>query len=106
MSEANPAINTKGDFMQVITVIAFVVFQTTLIEALGYHFIYRHDEYKDLIESTKNLGKKIKQLKDQQLYGKSVKSRQNEKMIKVQEDKYRDYHRQLSMVSSESGDSS
>ena len=49
-----------------------------------WYNIYRHEDYNDLIERTRNLGIKLKTLKDAQLYGGGgTKERQNIKMIKV-----------------------
>ena len=65
-----------------------------------WYNVYRHEEYSDVVERTKNLGIKLKKLKDAQLYGGGgTKERQNIKMIKVQEENYKTYHRQMQGVS-------
>jgi len=38
-------------------------------ELVGRHYIYSKDEYKDLVEKTKNLGERLKVLKDEHMYG-------------------------------------
>ena len=74
------------------------MFMSLLTEGISYHFIYRHEEYQDLIERTRNLGKKMKELNNALLYGTSgsagsTKRKQNERMLKVHETNYKEYHR-------------
>ena len=83
-------------------IFGMVVFTLSIaigIEVLSYVYVYSDEEYQDLAERTKNLGKKIQTLKKNILFGQGVKRRQQEKLIKVQEDQFREYHRQLGAVS-------
>ena len=58
--------------------------------------MYRHENYGDLIEKTKNIYKQIETLKDQLVYGQDQKQRKkNERMLKVLEENYKAYHREL-----------
>ena len=55
------------------------------------------------MERTRNKGRQIKQIEDSLMYGKmdekDVKFRQQQKMKKVYEQEYKDYHRMLHAVS-------
>ena len=66
-----------------------------IIEAVGYYYVYQLEEYKELIEKTKNLAQRVKKLKHEYLYGTSNKKKQEQKMIKVQEDNFKECHREL-----------
>ena len=81
--------------------IGFIILQNIATEAIMWYNVYQHEEYNDIVERTRNLGIKLKKLKDAQLYGGGgTKERQNLKMIKVQEENYKGYHRAMSGVSS------
>ena len=89
-----------GSFYVVLATIGFIIFQNVLTEAIMWYNVYRHEEYNDIVERTKNLGIKLKKLKDAQLYGGGgTKERQNLKMIKVQDENYKGYHRAMQGVS-------
>ena len=64
-------------------------------EAVGYYYIYKHEDYQDLNDKIRNLGKRLKKLKYDYLYVPSNKKKAEQKMIKVQEDNYKEYHREL-----------
>ncbi len=71
-----------------------------MFEAILWYNVYSHEDYNELVDKTRNLGRKLKTLKDAQLYGVGgTKERQNVKMIKVQEENYKGYHRQMQGVS-------
>lgn len=89
-----------GSFKIVLLCIGVTLLQNILFEIILWYNVYSHEEYNDLIDRTRNLGRKLKTLKDAQLYGRGgSKERQNVKMIKVQEDNYKGYHRQMQGVS-------
>ena len=52
-------------------------------EIIGHHYIYKHENYQDLIVKTKNLGQRLKKLKYDYMYVPSTKKKQEQKMIKV-----------------------
>ena len=60
-----------------------------------YVTCYKKPEFGDLIESTDNLTKQHNQLKKEFPYSQGTKKRQQEKLIKVQDEKLKDYHRQM-----------
>lgn len=68
--------NTSASFIEVFVIIAFVVLQSALVEAVGWHYIYQKPEYKDLKDKIYNLGKRVKVLKHDYLYGTSTKKKQ------------------------------
>lgn len=80
-----------------IIIFAYCLFQAGLSEFVSWWFVYRHENYQDLVEKCNNLSIRIKELKDSLLYGtsddKGTKRKQQERMLKVQEDNYKDCHR-------------
>ena len=84
----------------VLLIVCLVVGVGIATEIAGHYFVYHKEEYKDLIERTRNLGVRIKELKEQHTFGQAnpTKRRQQEKMIKVQEQNYKDYHSQISAL--------
>ena len=56
----------------------------------------RHEEYQDLVEKTRNQSLRVKKLRDESIYIQGTKKNRHEKIIKIQDDIYRDYHRQVS----------
>ena len=94
----------NDDCLQTIAIIFFyVIAQAVISEGISWYYVYRHEDYQDLVEKTNNLYNRIKELKEQLLYGKSddkgVKRKQQERMLKVQEENFKDTHRQLNYVS-------
>ena len=63
------------------------------LELVSYIYVYNDEDYKDTAERVRNLGKRIQISKKNILYGEGVKRRKEEKMIKIQEENFRDYHR-------------
>ena len=53
-----------GTGIEVIALLAFVVILAVVIEAIRHQYVYKHSEYKELVDKTKNLGGKIKVLKE------------------------------------------
>jgi predicted transcriptional regulator len=58
-----------SSIIQALMVIGFVILQQIMLEAVGWYFIYRHEEFKDLSERAQNLSKKLSELKSQLLFG-------------------------------------
>lgn len=89
-----------GSLNLVLLCILGTLLQNILFEAILWYNVYSHEDYNELVDKTRNLGRKLKTLKDAQLYGVGgTKERQNVKMIKVQEENYKGYHRQMQGVS-------
>ena len=80
-------------------VISFAIFTSCAIEAIGWYKIYQTDEYKDLVEKIENLAKRLKEMRNSSLYGQGSKKRQSDKLLKINEQTFRDYHRELAGVS-------
>ena len=53
----------------VLSAIAVQILIQLAYEAVFWWFVYRHEEYHIACEKTRNLGKRVKELKDLQLYG-------------------------------------
>jgi hypothetical protein len=86
------------DCVQSLCIIFFyVIAQQVVSESISWYYVYRHEDYKDLCEKSQNLNQRIKELKDALLYGtgddKGVKRKQQERMLKVQEENFKDVHR-------------
>ena len=75
-------------------VIAVIIIINLLYEVVYWYYIYQHDDYKEKCEKARNLSKRLRDLNDQQVYGggSSTKDRQNAKMIKVQNENFRQAH--------------
>ena len=58
-----------GTIFEVLFLVVLVIVQGLLVEIAGHQFVYKHEEYKDLTDKTRNLGTKIKVLKEQHMYG-------------------------------------
>ena len=57
-SEAEKAA-FNASFGNVVGIIGFVIMSQVVIEVITYNMLYNTEEYKDLAERTRNLGKKI-----------------------------------------------
>lgn len=68
-----------------LTVIGICLLSTVLQEVLGQFMVFGKEEFKDLQEKIRNLGKRLKKLKYDFIYVPSNKKKQEGKMIKVQE---------------------
>jgi hypothetical protein len=91
--------NLKPDLPAVIMVISFAILVSCAIEAIGWYKIYQTDEYKDLVEKIDNMSKRLKEMRNSSLYGQGSKKRQSDKLLKINEQTFRDYHRELAGVS-------
>ena len=60
---------------EVSSIVLFVIVQSVVMEALGWYFVYRKEEYKDSRERAINLSKKIDELKSTMIYAKDTKKR-------------------------------
>ena len=81
-----------------IVVISICALHLLLTEAIGTYLIYSKQDFKDLQEKITNLGRRLKTLKYEYIYVPSTKKKQEAKMIKVQEDNYKDAHKNLSAL--------
>jgi hypothetical protein len=52
--------------------------------------VTRHEEYQDLVEKTRNQSLKVKKLRDESIYIQGTKKNRHEKIIKIQDDIFRD----------------
>ena len=43
--------------------------QMALSEAVSWYYVYRHEDYQELVEKTHNLAKRVKELKEALIYG-------------------------------------
>lgn len=115
MSSENIASNSTGENGEIqpiktdqpaslafiLGVVAFVIIINIIYEIVFWYYVYQHEEYQEKCEKTRNLSKRLKELKEQQMYGGGDKKneRQNSKMIKVQMDNFTNYHKELAAVS-------
>ena len=79
--------------MMALGMILFVLGMQFGLECLSYMYVYSTDEYRDTAERAKNMQVKINALKKTLLFGQNIKRKKEEKMLKVLEDSFRDYHR-------------
>ena len=67
--ETPPIVETVpdewGSINVVLLCIGCCILQNVLNEVIMYYNVYRHEDYNELIEKTRNLGTKLKKLKDQ-----------------------------------------
>ena len=58
--EETKSVNTEGGFEYILFAIVFVFVQYALIEFLAWYYITKHEDYQELQERTRNLGKRLK----------------------------------------------
>ena len=62
----------NADCLQSLFLIFLYVFaQQAISEGISWYYVYRHEDYQDLVEKTNNLYARIKELKDSLIYGQS-----------------------------------
>lgn len=95
-----PKMSPHGTASEIIMMFAICVAQLVVMEVVGHIYIYSKDEFKDAQERARNLGRRLKKLKYEYLYVPSNKKKQEGKMIKVQEENFKEAHREITALKS------
>ena len=84
-----------GSGTDVLYILGYIILSSLVIEAISYKLVYHKENWQELKTRTNNLGQKIAQLKNDYLYGTGTQKRQQGKMLKVQQDNFKQYFGQM-----------